>query len=83
MDDIHAENMEKLEYLKKYEKGDVPLKPPLGCKPSWLASQERIETLGEAIVRYAYHPNVNGTTTKQIKAWAKEILYHCEIMENC
>lgn len=63
-------------------------KPPLGCKPSWLSSCERIEELSEAIIR-----NVNGAVTKDVngvhkdtsnvKKWATEILYQCEIMEKC
>lgn len=63
-------------------------KPPLGCKPSWLSSCERITELSEAIIR-----NVNGAVTKDVngvhkdtnnvKKWATEILYQCEIMEKC
>lgn len=63
-------------------------KPPLGCKPSWLSSCERIKELSEAIIR-----DVNGAVTKDangvhkdpknVKKWATEILYQCEIMEKC
>ncbi len=55
-------------------------KPPLGCKPSWLSSCERIKELSEAIIR-----NVNGVhkDTSNVKKWATEILYQCEIMEKC
>lgn len=63
-------------------------KPPLGCKPSWLSSCERIEELSEAITR-----DVNGAVTRDangvhkdtsnVKKWATEILYQCEIMEKC
>ena len=55
-------------------------KPPLGCKPSWISSCERIAELSEAITR-----NINGvhTDTSYVKKWATEILYHCEIMEKC
>jgi len=63
-------------------------KPPLGCKPSWVSSCERITELSEAITR-----NVNGAVTKDVngvykdtdhvKKWATEILYQCEIMEKC
>lgn len=63
-------------------------KPPLGCKPSWISSCERIKELSEAIIR-----NVNGAVTKDangvyvdtdhVKKWATEILYQCEIMEKC
>ena len=62
--------------------------PPLGCKPSWLSSCERIKELSEAIIR-----NMNGAITKDangvykdtsnVKKWATEILYHCEILEKC
>ena len=55
-------------------------KPPLGCKPSWVSSCERIKELSEAITR-----NINGVhkDTSNVKKWATEILYHCEIMEKC
>lgn len=63
-------------------------KPPLGCKPSWLSSCERIEELSKAIIR-----DVNGAVTRDangvhkdtsnVKKWATEILYQCEIMEKC
>ena len=55
-------------------------KPPLGCKPSWVSSCERIKELSEAISR-----NINGVhkDVKNVKKWATEILYHCEIMEKC
>lgn len=55
-------------------------KPPLGCKPSWISSCERIKELSEAITR-----NVGGAhkDTSYVKKWATEILYHCEIMEKC
>lgn len=55
-------------------------KPPLGCKPSWVSSCERIVELSEAITR-----NINGVhkDVKNVRKWATEILYHCEIMEKC
>lgn len=55
-------------------------KPPLGCKSSWISSCERIAELSEAITR-----NINGVhkDVKNVRKWATEILYHCEIMEKC
>lgn len=55
-------------------------RPPLGCKPSWLSSGERIRELSEAITRNMENPH-NGTD--HIRKWATEILYHCAIMEHC
>ena len=42
--------------------------------------EERIKELSEAITR-----NINGVhkDTSNVKKWATEILYHCEIMEKC
>lgn len=77
---------EFMDNLSAYE--PVYKKPPLGCKPSWLSSCERIEELSKAIIR-----DVNGAVTKDtngvhkdtsnVKKWATEILYQCEIMEKC
>jgi len=69
------ENMAQTELWKPMYK-----KPPLGCKPSWVSSCERIKELSEAITR-----NINGVhkDTSNVKKWATEILYHCEIMEKC
>lgn len=69
---------ETMDSLTAYE--PIYKKPPLGCKPSWVSSCERIKELSEAITR-----NVGGVhkDTKNIKKWATEILYHCEILEKC
>lgn len=55
-------------------------KPPLGCKPSWISSCERIKELSEAITR---NIDVVHKDTGNVKKWATEILYQCEIMEEC
>lgn len=55
-------------------------KPPLGCKPSWLSSSERIGELTRAITRNIESPNKD---IDHIRKWATEILYHCAILEHC
>jgi len=55
-------------------------KPPLGCKPSWLSSGERIRELTGAITRNIESPNKD---IDYIRKWATEILHHCAIMEHC
>jgi len=69
---------EAMDRLTAYE--PMYKKPPLGCKPSWVSSYERIKELSEAIAR-----NINGVhkDVKNVRKWATEILYHCEIMEKC
>jgi hypothetical protein len=69
---------EAMDRLTAYE--PMYKKPPLGCKPSWISSCERIKELSEAITR-----NINGVhkDVKNVRKWATEILYHCEIMEKC
>lgn len=57
----------------------VSSKPPLGCKPAYISSPERIVELSKAITRQA-----EDTCNEQlIRRWATEILYHCEILEKC
>ncbi len=54
-------------------------KPPLGCKPGWLVSQERILELSEAIGRYAIA--VGTSKTDMIREWATEILLQCDLLD--
>lgn len=51
------------------------MKPPLGCKPAYVSSSERIKELSDAIARQPDDPDL-------VKKWAVEILYHCEILKN-
>ena len=54
-------------------------KPPLGVKPYWIHSSERILDLCGAIERYTcYSIRIE---TDFIKRWAKEIVEQCEIIE--
>jgi len=80
------EYKEAMDRLTAYE--PMYKKPPLGCKPSWVSSCERIKELSEAITRDvngAVTKDVNGVhkDTSNVKKWATEILYQCEIMEKC
>lgn len=62
-----------------FAESHVDTKPPLGCKPAFVSSQERIIELSEAITR-----NAKDTCNEYlIKKWATEILYQCEIMTKC
>lgn len=54
-------------------------KPPLGCKPAYISSPERIVELSKAITRQAE----DMCNEQLIRRWATEILYHCEILEKC
>lgn len=64
--------------LRKELRAEKPV-PPLGCKPAYISSPERIVELSKAITRQA-----EDTCNEQlIRRWATEILYHCEILEKC
>lgn len=66
-------------YIKGEGCPHVDTKPPLGCKPAFVSSQERIVELSEAITRQAK----DTCNEYLIKKWATEILYQCEIMMKC
>jgi len=80
--ELRSMNVE-LKYIleKQSEQKPVYNKPPLGCKPSWLSSSERIGELSEAITRNIESPYKKNMD--YIRKWATEILYHCAIMEHC
>lgn len=52
-------------------------RPPLGIMPYYIAAEDRIADLGEAISRNAHEPNKR----HKIKEWATEIIYQNEMME--
>lgn len=69
---------EAVKALRKVVKDDWKptfTKPPLGCKPAFISSSERIKELSDAIERQPDNPEL-------IEKWAVEILYHCEILKN-
>ena len=69
----------RVDEMRKVEKPVFTDKPPLGCKPAYISSPERIVELSKAITRQA-----EDTCNEQlIRRWATEILYHCEILEKC
>lgn len=81
----HEQAVEAVKELRKRvverntEKPVFTDKPPLGCKPAYISSPERIVELSKAITRQA-----EDTCNEQlIRRWATEILYHCEILEKC
>lgn len=51
-------------------------KPPVGVKPYYISSGERINSLAEAIQRYSTTKNY-----KTIKLWAGEIICQCKLVE--
>lgn len=55
-------------------------KPPIGCTPAFISSSCRIEELAEAIIRNVRSEKMNA---ENVKTWAKEIIHHCEILEEC
>lgn len=57
------------------EKGSTD-KPPLGVKPCYIQSSERIKDLAEAISRYADRGDY-----QVLRKWAKEILMQCDVAE--
>lgn len=59
---------------------DDAKKPPLGCRPAWLISRERILELSEAIERWAKSSQKD---VSHIREWATEIYCHCVILEYC
>lgn len=68
--------------LRKELRAEKPVftdKPPLGCKPAYVSSPERIVELSKAITRQAE----DICNEQLIRRWATEILYHCEILEKC
>lgn len=52
-------------------------KPPLGCRPCYIAAGERIQELASAIKRYATEPE---NYSYKIQKWAKEIVSQCDIV---
>ena len=53
-------------------------KPPLGAKPYYIASGDRIHELAEAINRHAGSPNRN---LDYMRKWAREIIAQCDLIE--
>lgn len=51
-------------------------KPPIGIKPYYIVSCERINALAEAIQRYSTTKNY-----KAIELWAEEIICYCDFLE--
>lgn len=80
--DLKAKHEQAIEAELRAENTEKPVftdKPPLGCKPAYISSPERIVELSKAITRQA-----EDTCNEQlIRRWATEILYHCEILEKC
>ncbi len=60
----------------KTEKTTNTEKPPIGVKPYYIASCERINDLAEAIQRYSATSKY-----KVIKLWAEEVICHCDLLE--
>lgn len=53
-------------------------KPPIGTVPSWIALPQRIIELSETIARFAESKQMN---TDAVREWAKEIICHCNTMD--
>lgn len=53
-------------------------KPPIGTAPSWIALPQRIVDLSGAIARFAESDRMN---TEAVREWAKEIICHCNTMD--
>ena len=53
-------------------------KPPLGARPYYIASGDRIHELAEAISRHAGSPNRN---LDSMRKWAMEIIAQCDLIE--
>lgn len=58
-------------------KTEHTVKLPVGATPYYLAIENRIEELANAILRY----NSSNRDTESIKKWAKEITFYCELAE--
>lgn len=57
-------------------------KPPLGIEPAFISSDRRIEELAKAIERYSgLAMSMEPGHTQLIRKWAKEILFHCDILD--
>lgn len=57
-------------------------KPPLGIEPAFISSDRRIEELAKAIERYSgLSSSMEPGHTQLIRNWAKEILFHCDILD--
>ena len=54
------------------------IRPPLGCKPYYVALQERINELAAAITRYS-EGDINNIYL--ISLWSKELYYLAEVMK--
>lgn len=51
-------------------------KPPLGARPYYIAAENRIKELAQAISRYA-----DTGMTENITEWAQEIILQCALLE--
>lgn len=57
-------------------------KPQLGVEPAFISSDRRIEELAKAIERYSgLSSSMEPGHTQLIRKWAKEILFHCDILD--
>lgn len=56
------------------------LKPPLGCKPYWVAIPQRVEALATSIASRVQHGPLDGRGCVAIQFWAKEIETLCYTM---
>ena len=58
-------------------------KPPIGVKPLWFVTPNRIKELSDAISRYTEHENIctDNDVTEKIKEWAMEIMCHCNTIQ--
>lgn len=55
-------------------------KPPLGARPVYISSGERIKDLADAISRASCEAN---NYIGHISTWAEEIILHCRMIEKC
>lgn len=70
--------MNDTKYRSDGNGGVVPEKPPLGVKPAWIAHQQRIKDLTQAIERTVSVPVPNyGLCVK----WAFEIQTLCSMLD--
>ena len=54
-------------------------KPPIGAEPAYVSAAKRIRDLAGAINRTAMEYGIGDE--HRMKAWAKEIVMQCEILE--
>ena len=56
-------------------------KPPLGIKPGYIATEQRIADLVAAMQRQIGNNKMDEITTILLKMWAKEIILQAELLE--